>query len=51
LRFPFNEILLTVIEGYRFLLSIPSSLSKSKGLIVDPPSLFQDVVHLGDLRL
>jgi len=50
-RLPLGEFFLGLVEGHRFLIGFPGIFSKSKGFIVYPTSLFQDVVHLGDLGL
>jgi len=50
LIFPFRKFISGVVERYRFLFNFPSVLSERKSFVVDPTSLFQDVIHLGSLE-
>ena len=48
--FPFGEFISCVIKRYRLFFNFPSALSECKSFIIDPPSLLQDVIHLGNLE-
>ena len=48
--FPFSEFYLAGIKRDRFFLRLPNIFSKCKSFVIDPTSLFQNVIHFGCLK-